>query len=369
MIAHADQSVDCVPSSPAVINRALLFSGPDSISKFYRIPAIAYTPDGTLVAVADRRIDSNKDLPGRIDVVAKVSNDGGETWSQVIDVAVNNSEGGFGDPGLGVNAQGDLISVMTHGNGLWESTPDNHATIYTSKSSDNGLTWSTPKDITSGLFSPDGSAPVKGVTAFATSGHIETLKDGSMMFCLVVRPDEKKWGEMQIFPVLSRDGGDTWNIIPVSVDDDADESKIVQCPDNSLLMSIRNRRQGYRKFSRSTDGGKTWTPVELSTTLPDPACNGDLINYTYKGRNYLLHTVPDSHKSRTNVSLFASDDNGKTWRKLMTLCPTESVYSALTAMPDGILGCLTEEANSDGGLRIWFTKINVGSLIDKQFGE
>lgn len=367
--AFARQPIDCSPSSPAVITRSLVFTGGDGESKFYRIPALAVAPDGTLVAVADRRLDSNKDLPGRIDVVCRRSKDGGTSWSPTIEIAVNDDMGGYGDAGLGVNKDGDLVVVMTHGNGLWESTPDNHASIWTSHSSDNGASWSQPSDITSGLFASDDSGPVKAVTAFATSGHIGTLNDGKMMFCLVTRPNEKKWSELQIFPVVSTDGGFNWNVIPVSVDDDADESKVIQCADNSLLMSIRNRRKGYRKFSRSTDGGRTWTPVEKSTTLPDPACNGDLISYKYKGKDFLLHSVPDSHTDRRNVSLFASNDSGNTWRKLITLCPAHSVYSALAELPDGTLGCLTEEGNSEGGLRIWFTKIDIRQLIDKQFAE
>lgn len=367
--AQASKNVDCAPSSTAVLTRSLVFTGGDGESKFYRIPALAVAPDGSIMAVADRRLDSNKDLPGRIDVVGRQSHDGGATWGPTIVIAEHDSTGGYGDPGLGVNANGDLVVVMTHGNGLWESTPDDHAQIMTTHSSDNGATWSTPTDITSGLFASDGTGPVNAVTAFATSGHIETLDDGRMMFCLVTRPDEKKWSELQIYPVESNDGGKSWDIIPVSVDDDADESKIVECADKSLLMSIRNRRKGYRKFARSTDGGRTWTAAEPSTTLPDPACNGDLISYRYKDKDYLLHTVPDSHTDRRDVSLFASDDSGRTWKKLITLCPAWSVYSALAEMPDGTLGCLTEEGNSDGGLRIWFTKIDVCKLLDKQFAE
>ncbi|MDE6692218.1 MAG: glycoside hydrolase, partial [Muribaculaceae bacterium] len=99
----ADAIPECSPSSPTVISRSLVYSGPDSVSKFYRIPALAVATDGTIVALADRRLDSNRDLPGRIDVVCRRSSDWGNTWSPVIEVAAHDSIGGYGDPGLGVN--------------------------------------------------------------------------------------------------------------------------------------------------------------------------------------------------------------------------------------------------------------------------
>ena len=56
----------CVAGTPGLDSdcfesRSMLFAGGDGLSKFYRIPALATLPDGTIVAVADRRLDSNAD--------------------------------------------------------------------------------------------------------------------------------------------------------------------------------------------------------------------------------------------------------------------------------------------------------------------
>lgn len=338
--------------------RTPVFEGFDGVSKFYRIPALATLPDGTIVAVADRRLDSNKDLPGRIDVVCRTSQDGGKTWSETYNVAVNDEGGGYGDPALGYHPEsGDLVCVMTHGNGLWESVEGDHAFINVTRSSDGGKTWSVPVDITPSLFSQtEGEAPVKAVTAFATSGRILTDSQGDMWFVLITRPELKKWSPLSCYACRSTDGGRTWTALPVTVDTKADESKIVELADGTLMMSIRNAAKGYRKFAFSHDRGATWTEPTVSTTLPDPACNGDVIRMT---DGSLIHSIPDSHNQRTNVSLYRSTDNGTTWAKAVEICPVGSAYSALTPIDDHTIGVLTEEASSRGGFRLWFTRINL----------
>ncbi len=346
--------------------RSLVYAGGDSISKFYRIPAAVTLADGTIVTVAARRLDSNADLPGRIDVVSRRSTDGGRTWEDVVTVARHDEGGGYGDPGLGLAPDGSLVCVMTHGNGLWQSENGSHAYICTSRSTDGGLSWSAPADITPGLFSQsENEAPVKCITAFATSGRIHTHSDGSMWFVLVARPVLDMWCDLSVYPCRSTDGGHTWQALPVAVDTDGDESKMTGLADGSLLMSIRNRRQNFRKFSRSTDGGNTWTPIEKSSTLPDPAINGDILTLP---DGTLIHSICNSPDTRTRVSLYKSTDNAASWQRLAEVCAGGSAYSALTLLDGGrTLGVMTEEDSADGtGFRIWFTTFDLEKLLGKK---
>lgn len=48
----------------------------------WRIPALLQLSDSTLLAVNDRRNDSEENLPGCIDVVYRYSTDNGQTWSK-----------------------------------------------------------------------------------------------------------------------------------------------------------------------------------------------------------------------------------------------------------------------------------------------
>ena len=198
--------------NPAQINygddhtvRSLVFKQGDFGSKFYRIPAIAALPDGTIVAVADKRIESNGDLPGKIDVVARRSTDGGRTWSPYITVAEHNADGGYGDPALVYDRRsGDLLVISTHGNGLWQQTPGQ---ISLSRSRDGGLTWEKPVNLNPQILRKKGLNPN---SMFASSGAATQLKDGRLMFVLVTRTEGH--GGFPCYAVYSDDGGRTWHV-------------------------------------------------------------------------------------------------------------------------------------------------------------
>ncbi|MDE6099005.1 MAG: glycoside hydrolase [Muribaculaceae bacterium] len=155
----------------------------------------------------------------------------------------------------------------------------------------------------------------------------------------------------------SVDGGRSWEVITPAVDNDGDESKMAELADGSLLMSIRNRWKGWRKFARSFDGGKSWTAVEHSSSLPDPACNGDMLVLP-DGR--IVHSINDSHTHRCCVSLFVYDPVETVWRKTVEICPEPSSYSALCRLADGRVGVLSEELSPGHGLHIWFTSVDTG---------
>ncbi len=359
---------DAKTGDPDVLGRELLFNLGDNGSKFYRIPAIVTLADGTLVAVADKRIDSNGDLPGRIDVVCRTSSDNGATWTPAVTVAEHNEDGGYGDPALVVDRNtGDVICIATHGQGLWTGTPGNCARIVVMRSKDKGATWSAPLDITDQYFTSTGEAdkPVKGVTGFASSGRALQLSDGRLMFVKVVRTSpEPGWSPLSTVAIYSDDGGYTWQSSGVASDIDGDEAKVVELSDGRVLMSIRNRKHGPRRFSISSDRGETWSEVYEQPELVDPACNGDLIAVEHNGRRVLLQSICADRDERRNVTIFASFDDGATWPVSKTVCPGPSAYSALTQLADGTIGIFVEENAADqDGFRLWFTRLNLDKLL------
>ncbi len=350
--------------------RSLVMKGGDYNSKFYRIPAIEVLPDGTIIIVADKRIESNADLPGKIDVVARRSTDGGKTWGPYITVAEHNEDGGYGDPAIIRDRRtGDLIVISTHGNGLWNNSPG-RTTI--SRSKDGGLTWEKPVDVSDQIWTtednPNGKQNIKMTAGFASSGHALQLKNGRLMYVHVTR--KKGVDPFPCYAVFSDNGGKTWRAAKMPATLDGDESKVVQLPNGDVLMSIRARFGKTRKFSISHDNGETWKELEDYNTLPDVRCNGDILSVKHEGRDVLLQSLP-AGPGRSNVTIYASYDGGKTWPHSYEVVHCPSAYSSMILMPDGkTLAIATEEEahNADykkAGLHIWFTSIPLSEVLGK----
>lgn len=346
--------------------RSLVMDGGDYNSKFYRIPAIEVLPDGTLIAVADKRIETSADLPGKIDVVARRSTDGGKTWGPYITVAEHNEDGGYGDPAIIRDRRtGDLIVISTHGNGLWNKAPGRTSI---SRSRDGGLTWEKPVDVSDQIFTtdPNGKQPIKMTAGFASSGRALQLKNGRIMFVLVTR--QEGVDPFPCYAIYSDNGGKTWKASKMPATLDGDESKVVELPNGDVLMSIRARFGKTRKFAISKDKGETWKELTDYNDLQDVRCNGDIIPVKYNGRDVLLQSLP-AGPGRSNVTIYASYDGGKTWPRKCEVVRAPSAYSSMVLMPDGkTIAILTEEEahNTDWknyGYRIWFTSIPLSEIL------
>ena len=347
----------CVEKSTLLApERTPLFEMGEDGSKFYRIPALVKAADGALVAIADKRGDALGDLPNIITIVSKRSTDGGKTWSDMSIVAKGDTlaKCGYGDAVvIADEKRGNLVAVYSGNNGLWHSNEKSLIRTYTSISTDNGKTWGEVTDITDQVYgSVYGEGPRYGL--FTGSGSGVQLKHGEhtgrLMLVVAARNDAKWGGTMSNYAIYSDDGGVTWHASKNPGCTDGDEAKVVELPDGQILMSIRNRHKGYRLFSRSTDGGETWSEPKPNESILDPACNGDIIAYNYKGKSLLLHSLPASPTTRENVTVYTSEDNGKTWIAKRSIYKGYSAYSSLQVLDDGTIGIIVEEGKWDGNL-------------------
>lgn len=347
-------SCTSTPSEPPV--RISLFEMGEDGSKYYRIPALTKAKDGALVAITDKRGNALGDLPNIITIVSKRSTDGGKTWSEMTVVAQGDTarKCGYGDAVVIADEnKGNLVAVFSGNNGLWHSNEDNLSRVYSATSKDNGKSWQPVTDITEQVYNGVyGTGTRYGL--FTGSGSGIQLKHGNhagrLMLVVAARNDASWGGTMSNYAIYSDDGGITWNASRNAACTNGDEAKVVELPDGKILMSIRNRAKGHRLFSTSTDGGETWSEPQLNTTILDPACNGDIIAYTHKGKNYLLHSLPASQTTRENVTVYVSEDNGETWQPKRRIFEGYSAYSSMQVLDNGTIGIIVEEGKWDGNL-------------------
>lgn len=332
--------------------RTVLFNMGDYDSQYWRIPALVTAADNSLVAVVDKRGSSLGDLPNTISIMSRRSTDNGKNWSEPVVVAQGGNGKTYGDPAVVLDKKtGNLICMFVGDQGLWNATPYNRQGIYVSKSTDNGVSWSEPVAITDQVYANHSS----WYAGFAGSGHGLCLKDGRLMFVLAIRATSAT-RVLHNYAIYSDDGGDNWTLSTNAATTAGDEAKVVELEDGDILMSIRNPSKGNRIFCKSTDRGQTWGKAYFETELKDPACNGDIIRYSYstdegsEGKSRLLHSLPESTTTRENVTIYLSEDDGETWPIKKRLVDGYSAYSSLTVLSDGTIGALVEEGKWDSNL-------------------
>ena len=341
-------SGDPAGSRTILLRRTLVYGPGDYNSTNYRIPAITTAADGSLVVLTDKRKFHSGDLAANIDVVANRSTDGGKTWSAPVTVALGTStSNGFGDAAIIKTNSGKLVTLFVGGPGFFSSTASAPIRSYMSTSSDNGVTWSTPRDITSQIYGAGCTNPVRAawLGSFFGSGHQLTLRNGRLMAVIAVR-EPGLGSSLQNYAVYSDDEGETWNVSNKALSG-GDEAKVVELNDGTILMSVRTG--GNRLWTKSTDGGVTWGAKNSWSEIWGNACDADIVRYTSTkdgyDKNRILHTLPNA-SDRTNVTMWVSYDEGTTWPVKRSIAAGESAYSSVTILPDGTIGVYLEEDGS-----------------------
>ncbi len=346
------------------LKQSIVYTPGDYNSVSYRIPALITAADGSLIVLTDKRKNHSGDLPADIDVVANRSTDGGKTWSAPITVAQGTgNSNGFGDAAIIKAKSGKLIALFVNGTGFFGSTAANPMKHFMSTSTDNGLTWSTPRDITTQLYGAGCSDPVRAtwLGSFFGSGRGLTTRSGRVMAVIAVREPNKS--TFQNYAVYSDDEGETWKVSNTAIVG-GDEAKVVELNNGDILMS--SRTGGNRLWAKSTDGGVTWGSKNSWSEIWGNACDADIVRFTSTldgfDKNRIIHTLPNA-SDRRNLSMWLSYDEGTTWPVKKTICPNTSAYSSITILPDSTIG-VYYETDGDQAYTMMFVNFSLDWLTN-----
>jgi sialidase-1 len=315
----------------------------------FRIPALAATPKGTLLAFAEGRKDSRSDS-GDIDIVLRRSRDRGQTWSDLQVVADNGSDT-IGNPTPVVLGKSGTVLLLLTANPAKASEA---RTVWITSSKDDGETWAPLREITSMAKKP-------GWGWYATGpGNGIQLKDGR----IVIPCDhaEKASKTMHSHVIHSDDGGPSWQI-GASAGDNTDESTVIERADGSLLLNMRaeHNEHGVAKKRRalavSRDRGATWSELAWDETLVEPVCQASLVRYD--ARRMVLFSNPAHEVKRMRMTVRLSHDDAATWPVARVVHEGPAAYSSLTVLNDKSIGLLYERGFQQFREMLTFARFNI----------
>ena len=358
-----------------------LFYDDDEFS--YRIPAIATTSTGRLIAVSDYR-HSLDDIgrynfgtanPG-IDLVIRTSDDNGKTWSETKTIAAGSGVRGtddcaYGDAAIAVVGQKVLVmgaaGDVMFGNG--SATAHNRTVRILSEN--NGETWAAPQDISETLFIGDDATIQNGYTAFFGSGKLAVDEDynstgkariyGAMLL-------KKEGVGNAIYVIYTDDLGLTWSILGGSQTHVTtnDEPKVEILPNGQILLSVR--RGGGRQFNvftytdKATNTGSWSSNVNGCPNGGSNTCNGeiyciDAVKADGSAVKLLLQSQPKGGSGlydRRDVTIwykevsanvqYTSEQIAADWTQGLQVSTQQSAYSAMALQADGCVAFFFEEA-------------------------
>jgi len=379
IILDENIKIEASGESPPFRNRigvALRQHGQDRCHT-YRIPGLATTNKGTLIAVYDNRYNGSFDLQADVDVGMSRSTDGGQTWEPmkiIMDMGEwggkPEDENGIGDPSVLVDRVTGTIwvaAIWAHGHPgkrNWHASrpglePAETSQLMLVRSDDDGLTWSDPVNLTPILKDPAWHLLLQG------PGKGITMSDGTIVFPAQFKDHEQIPHSTIIW---SRDHGENWSI-GTGTKSNTTEAQVIELDDGSLMLNMRDNRKGARSVYTTNDMGLTWTMHSTSrSALIEPVCNASLIKGSFEingaEQDLVLFVNPNATDGRHHMTIKLSMDDGMTWPEKYWLLLDEGRgrgYPSMTQIDEHYIGVLYEGSQSD----LVFEKVHIDEIINR----
>lgn len=339
----------------------------------YRIPCLVVTARGTVLTFCEGRKYSGLDW-GEIEILQRRSTDGGRTFAPARQVAhlgprlPRNPANAAQPPGKVIGEPGQQtvnnpVAIAARDGTVHLIYCVEYMRVFHVRSTDDGLTWSAPVDITAAAEGFRAEWPWRVIAS--GPGHGLQLREGRLIVPVwLAKAEGGAHGESVVATLFSDDQGATWRRGEVAVPrvspdtPGTTEPLVTQLSDGRVLLLARNRAAPHRKIiTHSPDGATGWSPFAFADALVEPICQASILAYAdpaaprgsrllFSGPDSLERAsgepVPGSRRDRRNLTVKMSLDDGRTWLASRTLEAGPSAYSDLAVLPDGTLLCLYE---------------------------
>jgi len=333
----------------------------------YRIPGVVVTPRGTILAYCEARKNNRSDW-GEIEIHLRRSTDQGKTWqpSQHIAHLAERIEGNPRKKSGGEHEQtvNNPVAIVDRTTGAIEFLYCvNYARCFSMRSTDDGLSWSKPVEITES-FEPFRETYDWKVIATGP-GHGIQLSSGRLVVPIwLAYGDVGDHAPSAAATIFSDDHGKTWQAGAIAVPNEGEfhhpnETMLAELSDERVMLVTRSVSQPNRKLiTTSSDGATQWSQPIFHNQLWEPICMASIVAHPSAPGTLLFsnphslaldnegNEVPAGRGKRQNLSIKLSRDDGQTWPITKTLDAGNSAYSDLAVLPDGTVVCLYEAEES-----------------------
>jgi sialidase-1 len=349
-------------------------SGSDG-HKSYRIPAIIALPDGTLLAFAEGRVSGSADF-GDVNIVMKRSTDNGRSWGKMSTI-VDYDSLQAGNPAPVVDLtdpqypEGRIFLFYNTGNNHEGEVRkgNGYREVWYKTSVDKGITWSESVNITAQvhrLYRPEVDSSydfIEDWRSYAnTPGHAMQFTEVPYKGRIIIPANHSagepkdNWEDYAAHAFFTDDHGKTFRVGQTLNLPGSNEATAAEISGGRLMLNARNQKGDIRAriVAISDDGGETWNSVHFDHLLPDPVCEGSILNIGNKdGRSVLAFCNPADTINRNNLTLRISYNDGESWPLAILVDKSDdpdemksfTAYSDIVRLNSGEIGILYERDN------------------------
>ena len=317
-----------------------------------RIPGITVTSRGDIIIYNEAR-RSGSDW-AHMDIVARISRDGGATFSPSFCLARGTAEHPtVNNPVMAEDKSGAIHFLYCEDYGT------SGGRILHRESRNSGESWSEPKDISYATH-----PCYRNVFALGP-GHGICTKKGTLIFPFWLVPKKfekpaKAHAPSEVGVLYSKDNGKTWQataLLPAREDIvSPNETVAAETESGDIYLAIRQNAPA-RAYAMLERGLCTFREYAKVPSLADPICFGSVAAIGEK----LLFVNCDHAEKRINVTLRSSTDSGRTWHCRKVIDKARGGYADVAA--DAASGKIYILYENEYGKELYFAALDEDEVL------